>query len=69
MLQEKLVNLQATQKPQREDAQSEEGDIQEPTVPQVTKGRKIPSPVVKSVVKRKKKNDQPEAGTKSKGPK
>ena len=33
LLQEKLANLQATQRPQQEDTQSEEGDIQEPTVP------------------------------------
>ena len=61
LLQEKLAYLQAAQRQQRE-------DNQEPTIPQVTKGQEITPPVGKSPVKRIKKSNQSEAGTKSKGP-
>ena len=68
LLQEKMANLQAIQKPQREDTQTKKGAVQEQTMPQITEGREIPLPVVKRAAKKKKKNNQPEAGTKQKDP-
>ena len=61
LLQEKLADLQADQKPQQE-------GTQEPIVPQVTGGPKISPLGGKSAVKRKKKSELLGAGNKSKGP-
>ena len=68
LLLEKLAKLQAAQKVQQEKSQTKEGEtVKEHVLPQISRGRGIPWPIVKLGAKRKKKSGQPEVDSKPKG--